>query len=166
MNARQFLLKAENKVFHTNDRRYRAWFIRNRVTGEALQAQRATRFSYEPKISILVPVFRTPIPFLREMIGSVLAQSYGRFELILANASPENEELSAMLLEYAGKDERIRTFDLPENGGLLLGDGAVGLRPHVQKKHPVLRDDVDEIADDLPGRLEFVVLRIAPGPLS
>ena len=26
MNARQFLLKAENKVFHTNDRRYFRWF--------------------------------------------------------------------------------------------------------------------------------------------
>ena len=106
MNARQFLLKAENKVFHTNDRRYRAWFLRNRVTEEALKLQRAARFDREPLISILVPVYKTPLPFLREMIESVLAQSYGRFELILANASPEEEELSSVLSEYAEKDRR------------------------------------------------------------
>ena len=118
MNARQFLLKAENKVFHANDRRYRAWFLRNRVTEESLKLQRAARFDREPLISILVPVYKTPLPFLREMIESVLAQSYGRFELILANASPEEKELSAVLSEYAGKDGRIKTFDLAENGGI------------------------------------------------
>lgn len=118
MNARQFLLKAENKVLHTNDRRYRKWFLRNRVTEEALEKQRKARFKEEPLISILVPVYRTPVPFLRAMIESVLGQSYAHFQLILANASPEEEECSGVLMEYAGKDSRILTFDLPENGGI------------------------------------------------
>ena len=58
MNARQFLLKTENKLLHTNDKRYTAWFLRNRVTEEALRAQREAHFPYEPLISILVPVYR------------------------------------------------------------------------------------------------------------
>ncbi len=118
MNARQFLLKAENKVFHTNDKRYFRWFEKNRVTEEALQAQRAEQFDYAPLVSILVPVYKTPLPFLREMIESVLRQSYGHFDLILANASPKEEELSRTLREYAAKDPRIKCFDLPENGGI------------------------------------------------
>ena len=118
MNARQFLLKAENKLFHTNDKRYRSWFLRNRVTEEALAKQRETHFPEEPLISILVPVYRTPVPFLRAMIESVLHQSYGKFELILANASPEEKELSETLRAYKEKDERIVIFDLSENGGI------------------------------------------------
>ena len=93
MNARQFLLKAENKLLHTNDRRYHAWFEKNRVTEAELLRQREEHFPNEPLISILVPVYKTPIPFLRAMIDSVLRQSYGRFQLILANASPEDPEL-------------------------------------------------------------------------
>ena len=118
MNARQFLLKAENKLFHTNDKRYRSWFLSHRVSAETLCAQRAVRFETEPLVSILVPVYKTPVPFLREMIESVLRQSYGRFELILANASPEVKELSEVLSEYGEKDRRIKVVDLPENGGI------------------------------------------------
>ena len=118
MNARQFLLKTENKLLHTNDKRYTAWFLRNRVTEEALRAQREAHFPYEPLISILVPVYRTPVPFLKAMIESVLGQSYGKFRLILANASPEEQELSQVLSGYAERDGRIEVFALKENDGI------------------------------------------------
>ena len=40
------------------------------------------------RFSIVVPLFNTPEKYLREMIESVSAQSYGNWELVLADASP------------------------------------------------------------------------------
>jgi glycosyltransferase involved in cell wall biosynthesis len=128
MNARQFLLKAENKLLHTNDKRYHAWFEKNRVTEAELLRQREEHFPNEPLISILVPVYKTPIPFLRAMIDSVLRQSYGRFQLILANASPEDTELSKTLKAYAEKEKRILVFALAENGGISRNTNAAAQR--------------------------------------
>ncbi|MBR6302632.1 MAG: hypothetical protein IKR35_02150, partial [Lachnospiraceae bacterium] len=47
--------------------KYHKWFMARRVTAEELAAQRQKTFDYEPKISILVPTYRTPIPMLKEM---------------------------------------------------------------------------------------------------
>lgn len=52
------------------------------------------------------------------MIDSVLAQTYGDFELCLANSCPEDEKTSEILKEYASKDARISVKDLAENLGI------------------------------------------------
>ncbi|MBQ6036363.1 MAG: glycosyltransferase family 2 protein [Lachnospiraceae bacterium] len=98
--------------------RYKNWFLTMRATEEELTAQRATRFPIMPKISILVPVFRTPVPFLREMIESVLSQSYGNFELCIVNADPSKEEVNAVLDAYVRQDARVRVKTLAENAGI------------------------------------------------
>ena len=67
--------------------KYHKWFMARRVTAEELAAQRQQSFDYEPKISILVPTYRTPIPMLKEMIESVRAQSYENWELCIADGS-------------------------------------------------------------------------------
>lgn len=67
--------------------KYHKWFMARRVTAEELEAQRRQSFDYEPKISILVPTYRTPIPMLKEMIESVRAQSYENWELCIADGS-------------------------------------------------------------------------------
>lgn len=73
---------------------------------------------YRPLISITVPVYRTPINLLDEMIASVVQQIYENWELCIVNASPEQEQLSGRLEEWAQADERIRIRDLEENGGI------------------------------------------------
>lgn len=99
---------------------YDEWFrIKHKAPQVALEAQRAHVFAQEPDFSIVVPVYRTPIPFLREMIDSVLAQTYAKWELILVNASPEDKELCSVLLEYANTDCRIRLVELDENKGIV-----------------------------------------------
>lgn len=57
------------------------------VPEEELQRQREYVWEYEPKISILVPMYETKPEFARAMIDSVLAQTYSNWELILADAS-------------------------------------------------------------------------------
>ena len=80
--------------------------------------------TYRPLISITVPVYRTPINLLDEMIASVVQQSYDNWELCIVNASPEQKELCRRLSEWQEADERIRVKDLEHNGGISANTNA------------------------------------------
>ena len=73
---------------------------------------------YQPKISIVVPTYRTPIVFLREMIDSVRAQTYPNWELCIGDGSEGDQELVDTLAEYAAQDERIKYQVLEKNLGI------------------------------------------------
>ena len=97
---------------------YDAWFKRNRVTAKELEAQKKHVFSYGPKISILVPTYNTPANLLREMLNSVREQSYGNWELCIADGSDAASEARHIILEYQKNDDRIKTIFLTENYGI------------------------------------------------
>lgn len=97
---------------------YNPWFESHKASPEKLQRQRAHRFKHAPLISIVVPAYRTPEVFLRQMIDSVIAQSYENWELCIANGSPEDEAVQRVLREYAGKDKRVKYRDLAQNLGI------------------------------------------------
>ena len=66
--------------------------------------------------SVIVPIYNIE-KYLKRCIDSVLAQSFGDFELILVDdGSPDN--CPAICDEYAAKDERIKVIH-KENGGLV-----------------------------------------------
>ena len=67
------------------ERGYQEWMILNRPSESEKELQREHHFVQEPLISIVVPIYRTPEVFLREMIESVLNQTYGKLELCLAH---------------------------------------------------------------------------------
>jgi GT2 family glycosyltransferase len=73
-------------------------------------------FSYRPTISILIPVYNTPIPFLTASIESVLAQIYPHWELCLADDCSPNEEVRRLIARYAQSDSRIKVVFRTENG--------------------------------------------------
>ena len=87
-------------------------------TPEEAARQRDTKFDRMVKISILVPLYNTPLQFLNEMIESVLNQTYQNWELCLANGSPEDPDMQTVLRSYAEMDRRIRYQDLKENLGI------------------------------------------------
>ena len=115
---------------------YHKWFLEHRVTPEELERQRVFEYGYQPKVSILVPCYRTPEKMLREMIESVIAQSYEKWELCIADASAgskidangkqtnqtgsveKESPIEHILAEYAAKDSRIKYKVLAENGGI------------------------------------------------
>ena len=68
------------------------------------------------RFSIVVPLFNTPEKYLREMIESVVVQTYGNWELILCDASPE--PLESFIGEYTKVDPRIKYKRLDKNGGI------------------------------------------------
>jgi glycosyltransferase involved in cell wall biosynthesis len=69
---------------------------------------------FTPKVSILLPVFNGQ-RYLRECLESVLAQSFGDFELLVGDDG--SKDGSCEILEGLG-DERIRLFSRERNIGL------------------------------------------------
>ena len=65
--------------------------------------------------SIVVPLYNTPEKYLREMIESVINQTYGNWELILADASERPLDTAK---EFAAADPRIRYYHLDSNAGI------------------------------------------------
>lgn len=88
-----------------------------------LERQRQHSWIGEPLFSILVPTYRTPEGYLREMIDSVLDQTYSKLELILADAT-EDDSVERIVREYMDREQekygcqRIRYQRLLKNGGI------------------------------------------------
>ena len=97
---------------------YGTWYRAYIPTEETLETQRKQKFDYSPLISIVVPAYQTPVEFLRQMIESLIVQTYSNWELCIVNASPDNEEMQKVLAEYSAGDSRVRFCNLKENLGI------------------------------------------------
>ncbi|MBQ9059417.1 MAG: glycosyltransferase family 2 protein [Atopobiaceae bacterium] len=108
---------------------YAEWFERRRANRSLLAFQRQAQqsFAVRPRFSIIVPLYKTPLDFFREMADSVCAQSYPEFELLLINASPEDGALAAEVERYCEQDQRIRHIKLDKNYGITENTNA-GIR--------------------------------------
>ena len=76
------------------EKRYQKW-IRGHMSSLMEQEQSWEQFEKKPLYSIVVPLYRTPEVFLRELVKSVQEQTYPRWELILSDGSGENSPLTA-----------------------------------------------------------------------
>ena len=117
---------------------------------ETRRQQESAVFEKMPLISILVPLYNTPEKFLRDMIESVLAQTYSNWQLCLADGSDaEHVELVRSIVdEYKNKDKeksRISYMKLEKNEGisgntnhcLEMAEGEyIGLFDHDDILHP------------------------------
>ena len=73
------------------------------------EKEETTVFPKDVTFSILVPLYNTPERFLREMIESVTAQTYGKWELCLADGSDDAHDFVGRICqEYRQKDSRIK----------------------------------------------------------
>lgn len=81
--------------------------------------EETTVFPKNVTFSILVPLYNTPERFLREMIESVTAQTYGKWELCLADGSDDAHDFVGRICqEYRQKDSRIKYQKLAKNEGI------------------------------------------------
>lgn len=80
-----------------------------------LDVQRNHTFSDNVLFSIVVPTYETKETYLKEMIESVLSQTYGNLELILADAS-SSAQVKNIVRTY--KDNRIVYKKLEKNAGI------------------------------------------------
>lgn len=85
------------------------------LSEEERERQRADGKNFTVKFSILVPAYETKEEYLRAMVDSVLDQTYGNFELILADAS-SSDRVEQVMQTY--RDKRIMYRRLKQNGGI------------------------------------------------
>jgi GT2 family glycosyltransferase len=111
--------KAAERLDRNNlEKGYQEWMFARRPADSEKELQKEHRFAYSPLISIVVPVYRTPGGFLREMIESVLSQTYRHLELCLADGSEEDQAAETIIREYMRRDDRIKYQKLPKNLGI------------------------------------------------
>ncbi len=89
---------------------YDKWLPKHLPTEAMLKKQKETKFERNPKISIVVPLYRTPAVYLKEMIESVKTQTYPNWELCLSDGSGAESPIRELLEEYSRKDQRIRVI--------------------------------------------------------
>ena len=94
---------------------YGGWIRYNELKDADLKAQMKKSFEISPKISIIVPMYKTKEKFLKELVECVINQTYSNWELCLADGSPEQNEVYK---KYIEKDERIKYKFLNENLGI------------------------------------------------
>lgn len=73
--------------------------------GCLFRSQERECYMTTPKVSVLTPIYNTNPKHLREMIESILNQTFTDFEFLILNDSPENTELDKIVNSY--RDSRI-----------------------------------------------------------
>ena len=91
---------------------YNEWIVKHEIHDEV------KKLDYNPKISIIVPVYNAPINYLEECIDSVIDQNYENWELCIADDKSTDPEVKKTLEKYKKKDKRIKVVYRKENGNI------------------------------------------------
>lgn len=120
---KEFMIRLQERM-EPEEVPYGPWYEQHKPTEKELDRQRKETFSHQITFSIVVPAYRTPELFLRQMIESVQNQTYGKWELCIANASPEDGKMAEVLQEYQSGDKRILVKELEVNAGIAQNTNA------------------------------------------
>ena len=116
---RALILKSKHKIQGLdNDYDYGEWYELTKPSKEELERQRNTHFDYEPRLSIVIPVYKTPERYLQEMLDSIVSQTYSKWEVCIADGSPRGESRERLIKRYADRDTRFKYVILGENKGI------------------------------------------------
>lgn len=128
-------------------------YIKNNIPNlEAKRRESKETFQYSPLISILVPLYNTPEEFLEGMIDSVVNQTYGKWELCMADGSDdEHSYVEKICKDYAEMLNNVKYRKLEKNYGIsgntnqcleLASGEYIALFDHDDLLHPSALHDV------------------------
>ena len=150
-SVRRFCRGRKDAGFHWRSE-YDRWIKRGTVCGSTDKKPEC-----EPLISILVPLYNTDKKMLEEMITSCLKQTYGNFELCLADASDQaHGYVYETAAAFAAKDARIKLKKLEQNLGIAGNTNAC--RTMASGEYLALLDHDDRLTENA---LSAVVKAIA-----
>ena len=101
-----------------NDYDYGEWYQLTKPDEEELETQKKEVFDYRPKLSIVIPAYKTPERYLKEMLQSIKDQTYQNWEVCVADGSPRGESSERVLKKFAEQDKRFKYVILGENKGI------------------------------------------------
>ena len=87
---------------------YQKWIRHHLPDRNELEKQKKTSFGYSPKISFVVPLYKTPEKYLRRLTESFQEQTYSNWELCFSDGSGAQSPLTELLKELTAKDNRIK----------------------------------------------------------
>ena len=87
---------------------YQKWIRHHLPDRNELEKQKKTSFGYRPKISLVVPLYKTPEKYLRRLTESFQEQTYSNWELCFSDGSGAQSPLTELLKELTAKDNRIK----------------------------------------------------------
>jgi GT2 family glycosyltransferase len=125
----QKLIRALRRSSHASNRtaapsadalEYQRWFEQHRATPKKLEAMRteSRKFANQPLISVITPVFNTPVRWLEQAVASVIEQVYENWELILVDDASTDPAVAKYLAALEQRDSRVRIFRLERNVGI------------------------------------------------
>src|SRR5205814_2018240 len=108
------------KKSRTPANEYQSWFEAHRTKPSELDSLRneGRAFKYRPCVTIVTPVFDTPVAWLEDCVESVRNQVYEKWELILIDDNSTDADLLKFLPELAARDERIILTRSDRRGGI------------------------------------------------
>ena len=117
---RKFHQQTPERARSTAPSEYQKWFEQHRASAQELKQMRneSRAFASQPLISVITPVFDTPVDRLEEAVKSVLAQAYENWELLLADDGSTDPDLLRILPRIAARDRRIVLASLGKHEGI------------------------------------------------
>ncbi|MBO9717056.1 MAG: glycosyltransferase family 2 protein [Pseudoxanthomonas sp.] len=112
-----------------------------------------------PLISVVLPVYGTPLALLRRCIDSVRTQTYLNWQLCIADDASPDPRVAKCLLDYARLDDRIKVVVRDCNGHISHATNSA--LEMVTGSHVAFLDHDDELS---PDALHQVVLALAEHP--
>lgn len=143
---KQTVRRALEKLGGKEVRTYEAFRRRYFPDKKELNRQRKEQFVYEPLFSIVVPLYKTPLPYLEDLIRSIQAQTYGKWELYLSDGSGKESSLKEVLRNYARKEKRIHIIE--NDCRLNISDNTNRALEQVDGGYVVFVDHDDTLAPD------------------
>jgi glycosyltransferase involved in cell wall biosynthesis/GT2 family glycosyltransferase len=137
---------------------YRHWLDETEQGGERTREVREL-LVVGPIISVVVPVYRPELWFLRRCVESVQTQIYPNWELCLCDDASGDPELSSYLTNLAAGDARIRVVVHEQNGGISRATNTalasargewIALLDHDDLLHPEALAEVAAVVRDHP----------------
>lgn len=108
------LEKCKDKLVNKSSKDYKKWLQERQPSKQMLEKQRKHEFLYNPKISIVIPLYKTPEKYLKELIDSVCNQTYANWELCFSDGSGVETSLRKIIKEYQKKESRIKMVSSTE----------------------------------------------------
>lgn len=135
------LYEAYNALFDPTDNpvNYSLWLERNESWCSVIPAGQQ-----KIKFSIILPVYKANLEYLKIAIDSTLNQTYQNLELCIADDFSDSEEIKALLTEYENRDSRVKVLLREQNGNISqASNSAVSM---ATGRYLVLLDHDDELS--------------------
>lgn len=100
-----FFKETPTEKFNKEEQKnYQKWIKNNEPDENELKKQSIEKFKINPKISIVIPLYKTPENYFIELINSIKEQTYSNWEICLADGSEKKQKyLEDILKLYSDK---------------------------------------------------------------